>query len=1138
MKLYYKILLISIVISLYSLTIGAQIDNSIVFETFNTESGLSASAVNQSIKDSKGFLWIATSNGLNRFDGLNYQVFKQEENNPNSLTGNSIRTLFEDSKGYIWIGTLKNGLNRYDYNTGKFTAFLHNDTDDNSISSNEILAIYEDKDNRLWIGTEQGLNLFDYETEIFTSFITNKDIPTSISSNAILSIQEDQRGWLWVGTWGGGLNLVIPTKQKDKFNFRHFKSVEGDASQLKTDHVWKLFLDSKGRFWQGVFNGGLALMLPNNNTDPNTFQPQFLSYNSSTFPDAEQGLNNDLLFSIDEDKKGAIWLGTSFGISIFYPDQYFSDLTKIRLDDISTIPIIDFTSFQHSVFNPETLPSDNIKDIFIDKTEIVWVASTGGLSKYDPNSIRFEHYLKTSTLSSTIYITCFAEEDENTVWIGTNTGNGLLKYDLLTHTYQAYQHEVNTPNALPDNNITALLKVAPDSIWIGMGSGLGLFNPKTNSFKSVKIIDQYNNVVNINNIEVIFKDRQQRYWLGTDNGLILFTPKTSRAIVMDSKKESPIQLPNPDINHIIEGNNGDIWVASYGGLYKITSTNKKFNLKVYSNDLNDPKSICSNRIFVLCKNEREIWIGTEDGLARYNPSTDDFYNITSKNGLNNPLILGLLSDKNNNIWASTRQGLFSLDVENQKIRYFDKQDGLQSNNFNSYSAHKGKSRLYFGGINGFNAFSGESIALNQTPPPIFITDIKIFSKSKSFGEDVTELDEIELSYQENYFTINFSALNFTQAHENQYAYMLEGFDKDWIYCGQRNFASYTNLDGGTYTLRVKAANNDGFWNEKGRSLKITVVAPLWKRGWFIGLSILSILGLSYFGYWWRITDVRRKKKLLEIEVKARTQEIEELAQQLKAQNSQLEEKVEERTKAIEKANLELQRSNLDLEQFAYAASHDLQEPLRTVGNFVQLLKRRYASKLDDNGRDYIDFTVDGVKRMSVLIRGLLEYSRIGRADMAFHQADLESVVRDKITDLSMLIEDKKAKVGLQQLPNKIYCEPNQLGIVFYNLIGNALKFNEAEHPKVNIRLEKETESHYIFAIQDNGIGIEEEYREKIFEVFKRLHHRGEYEGTGIGLASCRRIIIRHEGEIWLDSEFGKGTTFYFSVSKQLSSKEG
>lgn len=270
------------------------------------------------------------------------------------------------------------------------------------------------------------------------------------------------------------------------------------------------------------------------------------------------------------------------------------------------------------------------------------------------------------------------------------------------------------------------------------------------------------------------------------------------------------------------------------------------------------------------------------------------------------------------------------------------------------------------------------------------------------------------------------------------------------------------------------------------------------------------------------------------EQKEQQQKISDLIEKLQKANLELELKIEERTAALTIANEELQRSNQDLEQFAYVASHDLKEPLRMIGSFIQIINRKYSDKLDDKGKEYISFTVEGVQRMSDLISSLLQYSRVGRKESTIRVTNIRNVIEGKLFDLKQLIDDKNATIHIQNLPLSLNCEPVQIGLVFYNLIMNGLKFNENTEPSITIDA-KETDRHVIFSISDNGIGIEDKFKEKVFEIFKRLHTRDKYDGTGIGLALCRKIVYRHDGDIWLESEKGNGTTFYFSISKDLRS---
>ena len=1137
----YLSLIIYFVLS-YAIHLDAQPISNIRFENITTQNGLSSNSVHQVIQDNKGFLWCASYNGLNRFDGVNFHVLKHDENNEQSIKGNHVRAIHKDERGYLWIGTLKNGISRYDFARDTYKHFQHQKNDISTLSDNQILCFYEDSKGQLWVGTENGLNLFNYKKETFSRFLPSKK-PNTLSKSAVITLSEDDRGWLWAGTWAGGLNLVIPIKypkKNKKYIFRHFEHKSDDPASIPSNNIWSFFKDKSNRFWVGTFNGGFSLMLPNKETDPHKFEPQFVSYQKKNVHTQRDEPIDNLIFTMNQDHEGNMWIGTSNGLSLFHPDTYFSDKKLIDPYDSTTIPVIQFQHFQHNKNDLKSLPNSEITNIFIDKDNIVWCSTIGGIGKFDPNSIRFQHFLSSDNLKTNLSASCILELKSDMVFVGTKSDYGLVQYNPIKKTYKSYVHQPNNSNSIAENNITCFYKSSEDSIFIGTWNGISIFNPKTEQFSNLKVTDSNGKIIKNINPKGIFKDKGGQYWIASEMGLFLFNPKKNQFKGLNKVLKFVKKIPN--MNEILQDDKGNIWVASYEALYKIkVGAASKLSLQTYLHDSEDPHSICSNRIIALSMANGTVWAGTEDGLAKYNPKTDNFDNITSKEGLKNPGILGLEVDNNNILWASTREGLLTIDPITMTIRAFDEKDGLQNNTFNYFSSYKNeKGLLYFGGINGYNSFYGENISLNRVPPPIYITGVKTFNQSKHFKKAYTDLKAIELSYKENYFTIEFSALNFIQAEENQYAYKLEGVDKDWVYCGQRNFASYTNLDGGTYTFYVKAANNDNFWNEKGITLKVTVIPPYLKTWWFTIVMMLFLITSIGLIYKRRVYVIKQQQIELEKEVVVRTteiasqkKEIEHLVMELQSQNELLEEKVKERTKNLELVNKDLIRSNKDLEQFAYIASHDLQEPLRMVGNFVQLLEYKYKKKIDQDGRDYIRFTVEGVQRMSSLIKSLLSYSRVGRSDSTFSNTDLNTIVKNKTQDLSLLIKEKNVEMTIHPLPNLIICEKEQMGIVFYNLINNAIKFNKKDLRKVEVGLVEEDDNYWTFYVKDNGIGIEMNYRQKVFEIFKRLNRRDEFEGTGIGLAICKRIVNRHDGNIWFESETDKGTTFYFTISKKL-----
>jgi signal transduction histidine kinase len=496
------------------------------------------------------------------------------------------------------------------------------------------------------------------------------------------------------------------------------------------------------------------------------------------------------------------------------------------------------------------------------------------------------------------------------------------------------------------------------------------------------------------------------------------------------------------------------------------------------------------------------------------------------------------------LWGSTRNGLFSINLEHQKINNFDVGLGLERENFVMNSNFESQNGILFFGTNdGFISFKPEDISYNEVPPTIIFTEFTVFGEPMTFEKDLNFLDEIKLYDDQNYFSISFAALNYHQPDMNQYAFKMEGFDPDWRILKDGNSVSYSNLSEGSYTFRVRASNNNQVWNTEGAALKLVIIPPFWKMRWFriVLFCLVGLLGVLFYRN--RVKWVEKRRKILEKVVKERTQEIqvqkvqiEELNKELQKRNENLEIIVSERTKDLREANEELRRSNNELEHFAYAASHDMKEPIRMVSNFVQLLDKHYGEQLGENGKRYVKFAVDGVSRMSGLIQNLLEYATLGKAEMKFEKANLNEVVKDKLQDLQHFIKDRNGQMIIESVPEEIICEPEQVGMLFYNLIGNGFKFNKSDQPVVKVGLSEENEEVYQFFIEDNGIGIREEDTDKIFAIFKRLNHRTEFDGTGIGLAICKRIVQKHEGTISLTSEVGKGTTFYFTISKNLETK--
>jgi len=1103
------------------------------FKNFTYENGLPENMVYDIVKDTSGFVWIGSSNGLFRYDGMDFKTFYHDENNENTPAGNQIECVLIDSENYLWVGTRENGVSRYDIEKSIFTNYSHEKDNPNSLTNREVLCLMEDSKGRIWIGTENGLNVLDKKREHITRFFHDDKDSTSLSAPAVLSLMEDSQGRIWTGTWGGGLNLLLPEGDDIKnTTFRRFTHDPLKKETLSNDNVWSLFEDSQQRIWIGTFGGGLNLMIPDLIHEGLVdFSPQFISFQKN--PQSDNTICGSQIYSINEDESGFLWIGTGSGLSIV--DSEVMGETKFIDANVSgTIPTLNFKSYYHSTYNT-SLTNNLVRNVFIDDEKCVWLSTFAGISQYDGQGIRFKAMMTAEEVNDNIGISSLIVETPELHWVAS-WDFGLIKYNPKTGDQQVFGADPDNLKALVSNEIIRLYRHRSGDIWIGTDLGYSVFDIETETFSNFAPQDKAGEIRDLR-VSSFYRDSKERLWMGTGSGLVRIYEDESSAryeLIQAKDVTNPDSLIAFEATNIVEDTYGNIWTTSWNGLNKMsTNTDGEFELTCYNHDSENPNSIASDRVTYILAQGDDFWVGTESGLSHYIHEQDKFINYGIEQGLDMVNMASLQIDDEGKIWGATRQGLFSLNPENGKIRQFFKDDGLQSNTFSFLSTYKDEEgNLYFGGNAGYTQFHPKDVQQNESIPPIAITGFQIFNKEKNFDKPINTLDEIELSHTQNYFTIRFSALNYIQSFRNRYKYMLEGFDENWIDAGSRNFASYTNLNGGTYTFRVKGSNNDGVWNKEGTSIKIKVIPPFYWTWWFWAIVVASALVLIYLFSRFRNKALRERSRELEAYNAKLNREI-EVRQHTENILREREQKLTEAEKQLEETIQELQRSNQELEQFAYIASHDLQEPLRMVGSFVQLIGRKYSDKIDDSGREYIAFAIDGVNRMSELIKGLLSFSRVGRQNANFEISDLNTIVEKKMLDIRNYTIERKAEVHTNTLPTQVFCDSTQIGAIFYNLIVNAIKFNKKEKPTVDVRLANENQDEYLFSVKDNGIGISQDYKERVFEVFKRLNSNDEFKGSGIGLALCKRIIDNHQGEIWFESEEGQGTTFFFTISKKL-----
>ncbi len=1103
-------------------TVFGQSNHNIIFNTINHSDGLPHNTVNAIVKDDLGFIWIGTNDGLCRYEASNnIKVFRANDSKiEGGLQSSSIRALFLDSKDNLWIGTRLGGLTKFHQPSGTWQTFRNDKNNPSSISSDEILTITEDSKGRLWVGTEDGLNIFNYETESFVSFKANINDSEALSGKAVLTILEDTKGWIWVGTWAGGLNLLIPSADGNIKNSKFRTFFPNKKTEAK--HIWKIIEDNQNRYWVGTRGAGLFLMeLPsdaNNNLIDSDWEPNYYNYSNTN---NNNGIAGNTIGEIFQDRKGNLWVATLNGINCIYSDE-LSRKTKNPIS--SKKPDFVFQHYFYESNNQTSITHDEVKTIFEDDQGLLWFGTFSGVSLYNWYTNQFDVYKLdwvTNTFTQNFYI-----DKEGICWLGDGK-KGLFKYDFRNQ--EKISFEKNEILLLNDF-VSAIYSPDDKYLYIGNGNGISKLDMTTNHIKNFPLPIELREQINYFHIRSLFKDNQNRIWIGSDQGLLVMDENTGKYNSYKHEPNNSESISDMSIKDIKEDSNGDIWVATYNGLNKIIE--KPSGDIVFERFKHDPsspeKSIPSNRIGIIEEVNGILYIGSSGGLSGYDLKEKTFINYSKDR--NKYSIQSLEKAHDGNLWIGTTDGIIFFNTLTHSFNQYEKEDGLGDVIFQSGSSHRDKNGvLYFGSRRGITRFNPQNLQSNEVPPNIYITNVRTMSPNGEKQKSGIYAKEIVLEHNEYYLSLDYAALNYNRSEKNKYAFMLEGFEDNWNYSDDKSPAIYTNLKHGSYDFRVKAANNDGVWNEEGLVLKVIKKPAFWETWWFRLGSLFLVITLLYTGVKFYTKNIKQRNLVLQKYNEDLNTEI--------TQRKKVEKALQEREQNLKESNENLQRSNKDLEQFAYIASHDLQEPLRVVGSFIGLLKRRYKQHFDEEAFQYIDFAVDGVTRMSKQIKSILDFSRVSQKDIEFKLANMDNVVFTKLHDLSQNIKEKNVEVIANKLP-EIICEKNQIEMVFHNLISNAIKFNKKESPIVIIsNNDIASDEFWQFSVEDNGIGIAPEYQTKIFEIFRRLHSKQDYEGTGIGLALSQKIIHRHGGKIWVESKKGEGTTFYFTISKKLKPKK-
>jgi two-component system, sensor histidine kinase and response regulator len=839
--------------------------------------GLSQGSANAILQNRQGFIWIGTEDGLNRYDGYKFKIYRTSED-PKSLSNNWAKVLCEDSQGAIWVGT-PNGLNRYDPATDDFIRFLNDPENPQSLSDNDIYAIYEDRAGTIWVGTGAGgLNAYDRKTGKFRRLGRDLKGGPSTAANAVHDIREDQAGLLWLATYGG-LHAFNPKTG----TVTRYVNDPKDPHSLSHNQVNAVFEDRQGTLWAGTNGGGL------NALDRAT--GRFVRY-LNAYGDP-RSLSNNNVYTIYQDRAGNLYIGTNEGLNRF--DYEKKDFSVIRNDPA----------------DPSSLSYDYVVSIYEDRSGVLWIGTRGrGIDKFIPDKTKFRLYQslpnKPDSLVSN-YIRAIAEDASGNLWIGTED-KGLDYLDRRSNRSTHFRYDPGRPDSLSSNFVYAIRLDAAGAVWLGtLGGGLNKYDPVKKTFSRFRHNPNDPGSLSHDSVRSLWIDRGGTVWVGTEGGgLNRFVPESGTFVHYRHVDGDPGSLSHDTVRTLFEDRSGTLWIGTFGGgLNRFDPRTGKF--KVYRHDPADVKSICSDFIMFLNEDsEGRLWIGTQAGLDHFDPASGTFTCYTEHDGLPNNTIYAVLVDESDNVWTSSNRGLTRFSPGSRAVKTYDVSDGLQSNEFNGGAAFKTKAgEMFFGGTNGLNSFIPSRIKDNPFIPPIVITEFQILNKPVLPGQkidgrvvldrSITETTDLVLSYRHRLFSFEFAALHFVAPEKKRYAYRMDGFDKDWNDIKDRRFVSYTNLPAGRYTFRVKASNNDGVWNNEGLAVNIRIVPPFWKTWWFLGLALIAIGLTTTMAVRGRLEGIRARTALLERKVQERTAEL----QQQVVVRKKAEEEVVRRQKYLE-----------------------------------------------------------------------------------------------------------------------------------------------------------------------------------------------------------------------------------------------
>lgn len=990
--------------------------------------GLSQSSVLSIAQDKHGFMWFGTRNGLNKYDTRAFDIYRQEVGGPVSLLSNDyISSLLSDEQNVLWIGSVA-GLTKYKPAEDRFEHLVHQGDTDGSISANQVNSIVNVANGDIWVGTSNGLNLLvDREANVFEKFFLGQHIYE-------LAGHTDGKQ-LWVGS-NQGLSLLTP--RAEGYSVRAFPKFSDFLESLPSGNITSMTEDFQGTLWIGLRSEGMVAL-------------DIASGHFQHYVEGELGLPSNNIRKIIADRNGQLWVGTLKGLCIIDPSARTS------------------RTHQHKPDDPYSLSQNSIYDIYEDRQGIIWIGTYyGGVSVIFPQTTPFrtlrgsEFY---SSLSSNV-VSAIVEDDNGGLWIGTEA-EGLNYYNRSEQVFRHYRYEYGNADNISSNLIKAIHVDRNQRVWIGtFAGGLNVFDPQTGVFRHYE--NKGGSELNLtNNIYSLLEDSQGRFWVGTNQGIYTFDKGQGTFRPFGDRLASLV------IQCLLEDELGNVWAGTSRGLFRLG--------KEGGHDFN-PVEGTNAYVYCLYRDDNgHVWAGTsQHGLYRYDPHSLAATQYNQANGLPGNAIHGILIDGANQVWLSSNNGIYKLDPETNETQHYTVRDGLPGNEFNYNSYYKdSQGELFFGSLNGLVSFYPEQIAINDYVPDVVFTGLRLFNKPVKVNDEtgllhraLNDIDQIVFKHSQNIFTIDFAVLNYIKPDKNQYAYRLDGFEKEWNYVDVPA-ATYTNLPDGHYTFMVKGANNDGLWNDTPVQLHIRVLPPLWRTWWAYLVYFLLFVAISLTFMRYLIIRALLKKEHEEHQAKLRF--------------------------------------------FSYI-SHEIRTPITLVLAPLEHLLER----VKDTPSLYQQVLPikNNAHRLLRLVNELMDFRKIETNNLALHVSESDVVAFAKEVMLAFediaRVRDIKYTFVSDVDALRLYIDKAQLEKILFNLLSNAFKF-APEGGEVGLFIHQTRHGARI-RITDNGPGIPKDKQERLFTDFYQVEDNGAgHLGSGIGLSLSRSIALLHGGELTVES---------------------